>query len=94
MTVERDENSSQFQVRTPEGLALLQYRQRHGRILFIHTEVPEELRGRGIAEALARAGLEYARAEGLDVLVYCPYVTEFIRRHPEYQALVKRTAKS
>jgi len=89
VTVERDEKLEQFQIRAPEGVALLQYKQRKGRIHFIHTEVPEALRGRGIAEVLARAGLDYARDHGLAVYVHCPYVADFIKRHPEYQPLVQ-----
>ena len=46
---------------------------------FSHTYVPEELRCRGIAEALVRSGLSWAKAEGYDVRASCWYARKFIR---------------
>jgi uncharacterized protein len=59
-----------------------------GWITLIHTEVPEALRGRGIASMLAQTGLEYARDNGLKVDVVCPLVAGFLSKHPEFKALV------
>lgn len=58
-------------------------------IVFTHTEVPEELEGRGIASRLAKAALEFAKNKELAVLPLCPFVKSYIQRHPEYQPLVK-----
>jgi uncharacterized protein len=58
------------------------------RIVFTHTFVPPELRGRGIAEKLVRAGLAFAEAEGRRVIPQCSYVDVFIRRHPEFAKLL------
>ncbi len=58
-------------------------------IIFTHTEVPEELKGRGIASRLAKVALEFAKSKGLTAIPLCPFVKSYIRRHPEYQALVK-----
>lgn len=70
--------------------AILQYDLSPSRIAFLHTEVPESFRGPGIAGALARAGLEFAREQKLGVVPYCPFVRSYIKRHPEYEALVTR----
>jgi hypothetical protein len=56
----------------------------------LHTEVPEALRGRGIAGELAKTGLEYARDNQLKVDVVCPLVANYISKHPEFQPLVGR----
>lgn len=53
-----------------------------------HTEVPEALRGRGIAQMLAKTALDYARDNNLKVDVICPSVAGFIEKNPEYKALV------
>jgi hypothetical protein len=37
---------------------------------------------------MARAALEAARADGLEVVPLCPYVAAYIRRHQEYLPLV------
>ena len=57
------------------------------RIIFTHTFVPPELRGKGIAEKLVRAALDDARAQKLKVVPACSYVTEFVQRHAEYRDL-------
>jgi predicted GNAT family acetyltransferase len=64
------------------------YRTRPGLIAFIHTEVDEHLQGRGLADRLIRFALEDARARGLAVLPFCPFVKGFIERHREFEALV------
>lgn len=61
-----------------------------GWITLLHTEVPEALRGRGIAGELAKTGLEYARDNQLKVDVICPLVANYISKHPEFQSLVGR----
>jgi hypothetical protein len=58
-----------------------------GWITLLHTEVPEALRGRGIAGTLAKTGLEYARDNNLKVDVVCPLVGNYLSKHPEFQDL-------
>ena len=67
---------------------MLTYREAAGRVTLIHTEVPPELRGRRLADALARAALDHARQHGLAVRPLCPFVQAFVKRHPEYADLV------
>lgn len=57
-------------------------------MIFTHTFVPPELRGRGVAEKLVRAALADARAAGRKVEPACSYVAVFIQRNKEYQDLV------
>lgn len=53
-----------------------------------HTFVPPDLRGGGVAGALAAHALDWARASGHKVLPSCPFVAAYIRRHPEYADIV------
>jgi uncharacterized protein len=64
------------------------YRARPRLIAFVHTEIEERLQGRGLADRLIRFALEDARARGLAVLPFCPFVKAFIERHREFEALV------
>jgi len=43
-----------------------------------HTEVPVELRGRGIAKQLAVAAFDFASSQGLRVLPTCSYIQKFV----------------
>jgi predicted GNAT family acetyltransferase len=49
--------------------------------------VDRAIEGRGVAGALTRAALEWARAEGMRVDPLCPYVDAWMRRHPEFAGL-------
>ena len=77
-----------FQAATGAGLAVLEYRVSGGRIDLLHTWVPDEARGRGVAAALVRFALEEARRRGQCVVPTCGYVAGYLRRHPGYQPLV------
>jgi uncharacterized protein len=68
--------------------AVLQYRLDGGSIVLVHTEVPVKLRGHKLGEKLAAAGLDFARREKLRVVVRCPFVREYVRRHPEYADII------
>jgi predicted GNAT family acetyltransferase len=58
-------------------------------ITFVHTEVPPELGGKGIASQLIKGALDQVRAEGLKVIPQCPFVKAYIEKHPDYADLLK-----
>ncbi|UYZ64766.1 GNAT family N-acetyltransferase [Hymenobacter weizhouensis] len=59
-----------------------------GVIDFNHTYVDEGLRGRGVAQELARTALAYARDQQLRVRTSCEFMAGYVQRHPEYQSLL------
>ena len=66
-----------------------QYDLGRGRIAFVHTEVYESYEGMGLGSRLAQAALDDARARGLVVMPFCPFIAGFIERHlDEYRDLV------
>jgi predicted GNAT family acetyltransferase len=52
--------------------------------------VPEPFEGQGIGSELARAALDHARSAHLHVISRCPFVSGYIKRHPEYTDLLHR----
>ncbi|WP_147275597.1 GNAT family N-acetyltransferase [Adhaeribacter pallidiroseus] len=56
---------------------------------FSHTYVDEDLRNQGVANELIKTGLQYAQDHNLKVVASCPAVSAYIRRHPEWQKLLK-----
>ena len=71
-----------------EVAGFLVYRSRQGLLALIHTEVEERFEGHGVGGRLARFALDQARAEGLAVLPFCPFVNDWLKRHREYVDLV------
>ncbi|MFZ5858109.1 MAG: GNAT family N-acetyltransferase [Chloroflexota bacterium] len=76
---------NRFVIRADGHTAELTYSLLGSTILFTHTGVPSEWEGQGIGSKLAKAGLEYARANGLKIQSICSFVTRYLQRHPEYQ---------
>ena len=88
LTVTNNEAQQRYEVQVDGSLAVVQYERRGNEIVLLHTDVPEALEGRGVGSALARSALEDARARDLTVVPVCPFVSAYIRKHPEYLALV------
>jgi len=62
-----------------------------GLIEFLHTEVDTSLQEHGLGSALAAGALDDVRANSTDrVSAICPFVSGFIRKHPEYGDLRTR----
>ncbi|MGZ5494215.1 MAG: GNAT family N-acetyltransferase [Thermoanaerobaculia bacterium] len=88
LSVLNNEAESRFEVEVDGKLSVVEYELTPGKILLTHTGVAPELSGRGIAQQLVTAALEYARSRKLRVVPLCSYVAAFIERHPEYKNLV------
>jgi len=71
------------------GLARLNYRMHDATTVeMVHTEVPAEYQGQGVAGELAKAALDWAQAKGFKVIPSCSYIKGYIEKHPEYSGLV------
>lgn len=77
-----------FEIASGASIAVLDYALSGGTITFVHTGVPSEMEGKGIGSQLARAGLEFAKREGLTVVPQCPFIRVYIERHKEYRDLL------
>ena len=55
---------------------------KNGVIFLTHTEVPENLEGRGMGSAIVSKTLEYIRAENLKMAPLCPFVAAYLKDHP------------
>lgn len=64
------------------------YKVKPNLIAFLHTEIDPLLEGRGLGSRLISSALGEARQRGLEVLPFCPFVNDFIRRHDDYVELV------
>ena len=81
--VRDDRDGSRFVLEEDGSTAELIYRTEPGRIILIHTEVPDALGGRGIGGRLVRAALGRAKAEQLSIVPWCPFARKWLTDHPE-----------
>ncbi len=86
--------ASRFQATVDGHTAVAIYRLEEGSIRFTHTQVPEELRGRGIANALVVHALADVRARGLQVTPQCPVFAAYMRGHADSQDLLTAEGRS
>lgn len=57
-------------------------------VIVDHTGVPDQLRGRGVGQALALHAVEQARAGGWKIMPLCPFMRAQAMRHPEWRDVV------
>jgi predicted GNAT family acetyltransferase len=89
----RDNPAEQrFEAYVDGGLAgFTAYQREDGTIWLLHTEVDDAFEGKGVGSSMVRQVLDGLRAEpALKVKVTCPFVSSWIRRHPDYQELLRR----
>ena len=67
-------NPGRYELAVDGHIAAAYYEKSGGVITFVHTEVPPELGGKGIGSRLVKGALDQVRAEGLKVIVKCPFV--------------------
>jgi uncharacterized protein len=77
-----------FEMDTPAGLAVVDFRIDGNVITMFHTEVPLPLRGRGYGYHLVCDALQRVRRLNLKVVPQCWFVREVIERKPEFMDLL------
>lgn len=78
-----------FEIALDDGeFAFADYRLEGGSVIFPHTVVPPAHEGRGLASALAKESLDWARASGLKIVPACSFYRSYLQRHPEYGDLL------
>ncbi len=82
--VRDNQEASRFEIATDGGVAFLNYVRKPDSMVFVHTEVPEALQGKGLAHVLAAAGLDTARREGLRIVAKCPFVRKYLQERGKW----------
>ena len=82
--------TGRFELERDGHVASLQYTVAGHVLALLHTEIPESLRGSGVASTLAQTAFDWARDHHMKVDVVCPFVAAFLETHPEYSDLILR----
>lgn len=86
--VTHDPAGRRFEADVGAEVARCEYQLRAGRMDIVHTAVPRAAQGQGVAGALVREALAWARREGLRVRPACSYAARYMREHPETHDLL------
>ena len=86
-----NEKQMHFEIHTEGETAFIEYRFYEDDIALMHTLVPDKISGKGVASSLAKYALEWAKEHQKKVMVYCPFVAEYLKRHPEYDNLIDKS---
>ena len=81
--VRDDAAGHRFLLEVESREAELVYRREGGRLVLVHTGVPDALSGRGIGGRLVAAAVERARRDELVLVPVCPYARRWLEKHPD-----------
>lgn len=70
-------------------IAYIQYRWLKGDIVLLTTVTHKDYRNQGYAKALAHYVLDYINGQGINSLVYCQFLVQFIENNPAYAHLMR-----
>lgn len=91
MNIENTETTSKGQYSaTIDGYtAEMTYSRASAKLVILdHTGVPDELRGKGVGQALALHAVEEARKGGWKIMPLCPFFKAQTLRHPDWADVI------
>lgn len=83
-----NENESQFEINVDGQIAFISYINKDKVYYLVHTEVPEDLQGHGVAASLVEKTFKFLEHNGYKMEPFCPYVQSYLKRYPEWERLV------
>jgi predicted GNAT family acetyltransferase len=88
--VVRNDGQKRYELWSGTDLAgFTSFREGPGWIKLFHAEVEPAFEGHGLGGRLAAGTLDDARARGIGVIPACPFIANYVDRHPEYADLVR-----
>lgn len=88
VSVHHDRTARRFHAIVEGQRCVLDYELSGDRMSIVHTGVPGEVGGRGIAATLTEAAVAAARSEGWKIAPLCSYARVWFERHPEHADLL------
>ena len=83
-----ERSASRFAIEIDGYVAELVYGRKGDHLTLVHTEVPEELGGRGLGGKLVRAAVDVAEIEGLTLIPRCEFARGWLEGHPDVASRV------
>jgi predicted GNAT family acetyltransferase len=86
VTVVENAELDRFEALLPDGevAGFVTYRAKGSAIVLLHTEIFDRYEGQGLGTTLVRGTLDQLRDAGRAYRPVCPFITAYLKRHPEY----------
>ncbi len=78
---------SRFELGVDGEKGFVDYRRTGTTLHLTHAEVPAAMAGHGLGTRLVRETLDLIRSRGERMMAVCPFIKDFVRRHPDYADL-------
>lgn len=82
--IKHDADNSEFNVLIEGQKAFIQYEKHNGTVMdVLMTNVPFQLRGKGVGTALIKSVMDYAKEFNFSIIPTCPFVEEYMKKEKE-----------
>jgi hypothetical protein len=89
----KNEGARQFEMEVEGQKAVIVYSEHHFTITLLHTEVPPDLEGKGVATAIIEKTLSYLEKNHFRLIPLCPFVVTYIKRHLEWKMILDESVR-
>ncbi|MFD2570411.1 GNAT family N-acetyltransferase [Spirosoma soli] len=91
-TITDNHHKHRFELKTDDKLSIVEYQNVDDETLALtHTEVDPSLEGQGVGSHLVKGVLEYVERNNLKIVPLCPFVSVYLKRHPDWNRVVSTT---
>lgn len=88
-SVKNNAHRHRFELDTDGKLSVVDYQTIDDETLaLVHTEVDESLEGQGVGSHLVEGVLQYVEQNNLKIVSTCPFISTYIKRHPDWNRVV------
>lgn len=87
--IKNNTHRHRFELVTDGKLSIVEYQKVDDETLALtHTEVDPSLEGHGVGSALVEGVLTYIEQHDQKIVPLCPFVSVYLKRHPDWNRLV------
>jgi predicted GNAT family acetyltransferase len=88
LEIKDNKNDNALELWVDGKRSFIEYEIEGKNIYLLHTEVPSEQNGQGIAADLVQKSFAYLEEHNFKVIPACSYVRAFLKRHPDWERIV------
>ena len=90
--IKNNTHRHQFEMETDGKRSVIVYENVDDETLaLVHTEVDPSLEGQGVGSKLVEGVLQYIEQNNLKIVSLCPFVSVYLKRHPDWNRVVSTT---